>query len=242
MFKRALPLAASLLLFAHGAGVCARGQTPAETVDPKEAQKPAATPSPEAAQKPGASRKPSAERYAELLQKLKKGERGVDFTELRMSYTETREYSPYDGDREARKAMFAALSGGKWDEALEQSAKILEKNYVDINGHFGALAANTRKGDAAKADFHKYVFEGLLDSVRGAGDGRSMEKAFVVISTDEEYALLNVLGLRPTSQALMNSGGHSYDKLAAVDPETKQTYEFYFQIDIPYGWLGRSLK
>ena len=192
--------------------------------------------------KQGARPKPSAARYRELLEKLKKGERDVDFTELRMSYTETEDYSPYGGDDDARGAMFSALKAGKWDDALNHSAKILEKNYVDINAHLASLAANARKGDTAKADFHKFVLHGLVDSVRGGGDGRSMEKAFVVISTDEEYALLNLLGLRTTSQALLSGGGHAYDKLAAVDPETNQTYDFYFQIDIPFGWLGRGRK
>jgi len=252
MFRRALPLAALLLLAAHGAAARAQ-QTPVVNADRKDAQgtqdkqKPEPTPAPpqkleEDTPKQGARQKPSAARYRELVEKLRNGERDVDFTELRMSYTETEDFSPYGGDDDARGAMFAALKTGKWDDALRQSEKILTKNYVDINARFGALAANTRKADAAKADFHKFVLHGLVDSVRGGGDGRSMEKAFVVISTDEEYALLNLLGLRVTSQALMNGGGHAYDKLAAVDPETKQTYDFYFQIDIPFGWLGRSLK
>ena len=223
MLRRMTPLALALLLFAHGAGAHSR-QTPAQSGGAKAAQK------------------PSAARYKELLAKLKKGERDVDFTELRMSFTESDEYSPYGGDRDARKAMFAALNAGDWDEALKQSAKILEKNYVDINGHFGAFVSSARKGEEERAQFHKYVFDGLIKSVQGGGDGRSMEKAFVVISTDEEYALLNVLGLRPMSQALMTGGGHKYDKFSAVDPETKKTYEFYFQIDKPFGWLGQSLK
>lgn len=253
MFGRVLPLVALLLFAAHGAGVRAQ-QTPAKTGDPKEPQKsedkqrPEATQTPQATHAPaetpkqGASPKATAARYRELLEKLRKGERDVDFTELRMSYTETADYSPYGDDSETRQGMFEALDSGKWDDALKHSATILEKNYVDINGHFGAFAANMRKGDAEKADFHKYVFQGLLDSVRSGGDGKSMEHAFVVISTDEEYALLSFLGLRRTRQALMNKDGHAYDMLAAVDPETNQTYSFYFQIDIPFGWLGRSLK
>ena len=243
MFRRILPLVALLLFAAHGAGVRAQeSQKSEDKQKPEATQTPQATPKPAETPKQGAQQKPTAARYKELLEKLKKGERDVDFTELRMSYTETDDYDPYGGDREARQGMFAAINSGKWDDALKHSAKILEKNYVDINGHFGAFAANMRKGDAARADFHKYVFRGLLDSVQSGGDGKSIERAFVVISTDEEYALLNFLGLRSTSQALLNSGGHAYDRLAAVDPETKQTYDFFFQIDIPFGWLGRSLK
>lgn len=249
MLRRILPLVALSLLAAHGAGVRAQEsrkpedrQKPEATQTPQATPTPAATPKPEETPKQDATPKPTAARYKELLDKLKKGERDVDFTELRMSYTETADYSPYGDDSETRQAMFAAINSGKWDDALKHSAKLLEKNYVDINGHFGAFAANMRKGDAERADFHKFVVRGLLDSVRSGGDGKSVEHAFVVISTDEEYALLNSLGLRTTNQALLNSGGHAYDRLSAIDPETKQTYDFYFQIDIPFGWLGRSLK
>lgn len=243
MFRKILPLFALLLFAAHGARVCAQEpQKPEDRQKPEATQTPQATPKPAETPKQGASQKPTAARYKELLDKLKKGERDVDFTELRMSYTETEDFSPYGGDEDARAAMFGAMKAGKWDDALKHSAKILEKNYVDINAHFVSFAANKRKGDTARAEFHEFVVHGLLSSVRGDGDGKSMEKAFVVISTDEEYALLNLLGLRTTSQALMNDGGHAYDKLATIDPETKQTYVFYFQIDIPFGWLGRALK
>ncbi|HVF45471.1 MAG TPA: DUF4919 domain-containing protein [Pyrinomonadaceae bacterium] len=243
MLRRILPLAALFLLAAHGAAVGAQESQKAEDKQKPEAtQTPQATPAPAATPKQGASPKATAARYWELLDKLKRGERDVDFTELRMSYTETADYNPYGDNSDARRAMFAALRTSKWDDALSQSAKILEKNYADIDGHVGAYSANRQRGDAAKADFHKYVFLGLIESVRSGGDGSSAERAIVVISTDEEYALLSFLGLQRTNQALLNSGGHAYDRLAAVDPETKKTYYFYFRIDIPFGWLGRSLK
>lgn len=243
MFRRVLPLVALLLFAAHGAGV--RAQEPQKSEDkqkPEATQTPQATPTPEETPKQGASPKATAARYKELLDKLKKGERDVDFTELRMSYTETEEYDPYGGDRETRKAMLATFASGKWDDVLKYSAKLLEKNYVDIYAHLSVFTAHTRKGDESKAEFHKFVLEGLVSSVRGGGDGKSPEKAFVVISADEEYALLGILGLRATGQALINSGGHWYDRLAVIDPKTSQKYDYFFQIDIPFDWLGRSLK
>ncbi|HEX8284437.1 MAG TPA: DUF4919 domain-containing protein [Pyrinomonadaceae bacterium] len=229
-------LTASLLLlcaFAHAPTQSATGSPqPAQASAPQEAPKAGAA----------QTQRPGAGRYEELLQRLKKGDRTVDLGELRMAYAESKDYSPYGGDREARGAMFAALRAGDWEAALKQSAKILDKNYVDINAHFGAHVANARKGDAEKAAFHKFVLDGLVKSVRGSGDGKSMETAFVVISTDEEYALLNLMGLRPAGQSLMAGGGHRYDMLEAVDPKTNEQQKFYFQIDKPYGWLGNSLK
>jgi len=50
------------------------------------------------------------------------------------------------------------------------------------------------------------VFIGLVRSVLGSGDGKSLETAFVVIAIDEEYAVMAALSLRLVSQALVNLG------------------------------------
>ena len=199
---RAALVVASFAHAAHAAAQTIQKDPPAPVV---AAEKPVA---------PDQSKKDAA--YEALLKRIKDGDKTVDFKELRMAYAESSRYSPYGGDSEAQKAMFAAMRASQWDEVLKQSAKILEKNYVDINAHFGAFVANHEKGIT--------------------------DKAFVVISTDEEYALLNYLDLRPMGQALINSGGHSYDKLTAVDPKTNEKYELFFNIDKPFGWLGNSLK
>jgi hypothetical protein len=80
--------------------------------------------------------------YDVLLEKVKKQDAAVNFLELRLAYTETKQYNPYGGDRETRKAMFAALNGKQYDQALLSSEKILAANYLDINAHFGAFVAN----------------------------------------------------------------------------------------------------
>jgi Domain of unknown function (DUF4919) len=222
------------LLFVSSA-LTAHAQTQTQQKDPPAPPAPAAkTITAEQAKKDAA--------YEALLKKLKGGDRTVDFKELRMAYADSSGYNPYGGDREARQAMFAAVNAKQWDEALKQSAKILEKNYVDLNAQFVAAVANHEKAVADQADFHRFIVRGLFDSITNSGDGKSADKSFVVISTDEEYALLNFLGLRPLGQALLNVGGHSYDKLTAVDPKTNEKHELYFNIDKPFGWLGDSLK
>ncbi len=68
------------------------------------------------------------------------------------------------------------------------------------------------------------------------------DKQDLPVATDEEYALFNVLGLRAVSQSLVHDKGHSYDKMDAIDRKTNQTTTFYFNIDIPFNWLGKSLQ
>jgi hypothetical protein len=180
--------------------------------------------------------------YEALLEKVKKNDPSVDFKELRLGYTDTREYSPYVGDSMARKNMFEALKQKDYDKTLANATTMLGSNYLDIMGHFGAFVAHRELGHADLSVYHRWVFEGLLNSIKNSGDGKTPETAFVVISTDEEYALFNYLGLRPQDQALIKEKGHDYDRMTALDPQTNQPVVYYFNIDKPFNWLGNSLK
>jgi hypothetical protein len=171
---------------------------------------------------------PAKSSYEALIDRVKNYDRSVDFKELRLAYTETREYNPYGGDKDARKAMFSSLKTAEFDKVLAQSEKLLTANYLDVNAHFGAFAAHEKLGHAEKAAYHKYVFESLLKSISDSGDGKSLETAFVVISTDEEYSLFNYMGLKPTTQALVEDKGHHYDKMTAVS-KTGDTLVYFLQ-------------
>ena len=180
--------------------------------------------------------------FALLLERAKKSDATLDFKELRMAYTETTDYSPYGGDRETRQKMFAALNAKEFDSAVESAEKILAKNFVEINAHFVAYVAHRESGRAEKATFHKFMFDGLVKSITGSGDGKTAETAFVVITTDEEYTLFNILGLRAAGQALITQNGHSFDRMTATNPKTNETVVYFFNIDKPFNWLGQSLK
>ncbi len=180
--------------------------------------------------------------YADLLARVKKSDATVDFKELRLAYSETADYNPYGGDRDTRQKMFASWNAKEFDQAVESAEKILAKNFVEINAHFVAYVANRESGHAAKATFHKFMFDGLVKSITSSGDGKTAETAFVVISTDEEYTLFNVLGLKATGQALVKQGGHSFDRMTANNPKTNETIVYFFNIDKPFNWLDESLK
>jgi len=188
---------------------------------------------------PQDSPKPS---YASLLDRAKKSDPTVDFKELRMAFTETSDYSPYGADREARQKMFAALKAKEFAAALETAEKILAKNFVEINAQFVAYVANRELNKTEKSSFHKFMFDGLIKSITASGDGKTAETAFVVISTDEEYVLLNFLGYRATNQSLITQNGHSYDRMTAINPKTNETVTYFFNIDKPFNWLGQDLK
>jgi hypothetical protein len=191
------------------------------------------------------SKKPldaAAQKYAALLERAKQSDATIDFRELRLAYTDTADYNPYSSDRESRKEMFAALNAKEFARAIGAAEKILTKNFVEINSHFVSYVAHRELGNADKSKFHKFMFDGLVKSILSSGDGKTADTAFVVISTDEEYTLFNVLGLVPNGQSLISQNGHSYDRLGATDRKSQEASAYFFNIDKPFNWLGQSLK
>lgn len=181
-------------------------------------------------------------KYEALLERVKAVDTTASFRELRMAYTESQGYAPYGGDSEARKSMLAALNDKNYDKALEHAGNILKQKYVDITAHLVSSIAYNELKNYERAKYHRGIADGLIQSILKSGDGKSLETAYVVIATDEEYALFNVLGMKVVSQALVQDKGHRYDKMDAVDRKTNQTTTFYFNVDIPLDWLGKSLK
>jgi len=188
------------------------------------------------------SQEPGKLKYEALLEKVKAGDTTVNFKDLRMAYTESPGYSPYGGDGEAGKSMFAALKDKDYNKALGYADTILKQKYVDIFAHMVSALAYTELKNAERAKYHQAVVQGMIQSILKSGDGKSIETAYVVIATDEEYALFNALGLRRGSQSLVKDKDHNYDRMDAVDRKTNETSTLYFNIDIPFNWLSKSLK
>ncbi len=80
-----------------------------------------------------------------------------------------------------------------------------------------------------------------MDSILTNGDGRSFATAFKVITIDEEYAVLQVLGVRKADQSLVEHGGSSFDLFTVNDPESGKEFTLYFNVDLPLRWLDASL-
>jgi hypothetical protein len=176
--------------------------------------------------------------YASLLASLKAGNTDINYTRLRLGYMDSPEYKAAKDVSSSEDAMFEALNKKDYSVALKSAEAVLECNYVNIDAHYIAFIANQEMGATEKAEFHRTVFRGLINSIRNSGDGKSPETAWVVISVHEEYVLLRILGFKPSGQSVMQKDGHSYDvmKVKNATDGTEQT--FYFNVDIPFKHYG----
>ena len=178
-------------------------------------------------------------KYDVLLEKLKQKDPTVNFTELRHAFYESDLYNPY-APMMTYRPLNAALAQKNYEEVLKIAESVFAKNFVEVNAHMAAHVAYQETGNTERAQFHKYMADGLLNSIRGSVDGKTKETAFEVISINEEYGLIRFLKLRPITQALVNDNGHSYDAITVIDPATNKESVIYFNIDKPFNWQSRK--
>jgi hypothetical protein len=168
--------------------------------------------------------------YESLLEKAQRGDPGLDFTALRMASAD-RLAKATAADPELRKKMFDALHQDRWAAVIEIGNQVLAQNYLDIDAHMFVAFAYEKSHQPEKAAPHRTLGNGLMKSILASGDGRTVKTAFVVISVEEEYAVLRHYRLAPGEQSLATADGHSYDVLTARTSDTHEEATVFFNID-----------
>jgi hypothetical protein len=172
--------------------------------------------------------------YQKLVQRVKGGDRSVDFKEIRLAYSDFSEMHSVPDTAADKKAMNEALRAHQYEAALKHAEVVLDADYVDMDAHFGEYIADRELKRPEPAAFHKFVLEGLLKSITNSGDGKTPETAYEVIEVHEEYVLLRFMGVGlPESQSLLRKDQHSYDEIKFKDPRSGEETTLYFNVDIP---------
>jgi hypothetical protein len=193
---------------------------------------------PSAQDRPPTASQPSAAEptpYSRLVDRLKGGDRTVDFTELRMAFTET---PAYNGMMMGfYQPLWRTLNAREFEGALRVADRVLQLNYVEANAHLVAATAHKELKHDEQAEFHRYVADGLLRSITSKGDGKSAETAYQVIDISEEYALFRSMNLTVKSQSIVGlpeTGRPIMDRVVVVDGgSTNEERVLFFSVDNP---------
>jgi hypothetical protein len=180
--------------------------------------------------------------FKDLLAKLKAGDANIDYKAFRFASADSDAKEAGKGDRELSNKAIAAFQDGKFKDAIKLADKALDSGYVDSRMHLIRALASEKSGDVKKFEFHKAVYLGLINSILSGADGKSAKTAYVVISIDEESAVLRALELMKGNQSLRNDGGHKYDVLTVTDPKTNKSFELWFNIDIIWKGYEKMFK
>jgi hypothetical protein len=190
----------------------------------------------------GGDKEEAAKNYENALRQLKSGDLKVDFKALRMNCAYSGRLCEADSDD--KKIIMSLLSEKKFDEALKEVNQDLDDDdvFVDIDLHFMSFIANTELGNKEKAEFHKALIGGLLDSIQENKRGRTEDDAFVVINVHEEYVFLRFNNMKVRKQSLIQKNGHSYDLIECTEVDDRKSIKVYFNIDIPINRLRAFIK
>lgn len=184
----------------------------------------------------------NAEDYVLYLDSIK-NEQSYDFFSFRMSYSRTKEYSPYSTDiSDMHKRIRSSIENNNYHFALQIADSILLINYPDIRAHLYCGYIYKQLGDSVKSKYHYNIYNGLLESIFYSGDGKSPETAYITITTKEEYAFIEWLGLKFKAQELVIEDNYAFDLIETSDVESNDTYNIYFNITLAYNILDGLFK
>jgi hypothetical protein len=129
---------------------------------------------------------------------------------------------------------FQALESSQWQKARDLSASWIQLCPVDIRARVVANIALNELGLHEDAEKQRVWASGLVNAVLESGDGRTPATAYKVLTIPDEYAVLEILGYKVESQALLE--GH-IDGLEATG-EDGESIRVYFYPEAHWRLLG----
>lgn len=146
-------------------------------------------------------------------------------------------YSPYGIGLTSQ--ISELMKAEKYAEVADMGKDVFTRGYVSLRNLDRIAQACYAEQRIEEFTLIYQHYEALMQSILTLGDGLSAKDALFVMSTSDEYAILNYLEMGNSSQSLINEDGHSYDRLEAVNAAEEKT-SYYFNIDIPFRSLSSS--
>ena len=177
--------------------------------------------------------------YPELLRRFEAADTTLTVEQKYYFYygTATRsDYNPYrlsnyDDLKEALNGD--AITEEGWKKAAQVVEKELESDPTNLRFHiYKQIVYSNLYGKESKEANHAYAqVMMLLSTIMSTGDGKTPETAFHVISTTDEYGLMDMLGLSLKSQSLVERHGRSYD-LMEFEENKYGLESLYFDVTV----------
>ncbi|WP_205501669.1 DUF4919 domain-containing protein [Rufibacter psychrotolerans] len=162
----------------------------------------------------------------------------LDYHHLYYGYTKHPDYLPY-GRGVGEMAAVRMMEEGRLNEARELLLSEYRKSPFNLNLLFrlGSLADLQQNPTEARMWLMK--FSGLLRTILSSGDGRTEETAWVIITTQDEYPIMGILGLESAGQGLLKS---KYDVQTLKTPNDLETEKLYFNIEMPVEHMSKAYQ
>jgi hypothetical protein len=171
--------------------------------------------------------------YLAMVDKAMTNPAAANWEDLRVIYTETSFYKPFGSLMLWPTFEEAAKAAAKDKMALPAFSDMYRQHYANYNAHALAMkvAAETKTPviDMARA---QAAFEGIADSIIASGDGKSQDKAYRIVTLEEEKLVAGFLDSRILSVQGIKVPGFTYDLVTMQDNKTKRQNNYYFNTSL----------
>ncbi len=185
----------------------------------------------------GVTPPPDVDGFSKLVIRAEADDQDVDFRALRLAWLDSAQRRSAPNLDPFRQKLNGAVQARQDAQIRDIARQIVSADYVDLPAHFQLRQACTRLGDKPCADHEHFVEFGLLDSITKNGAGTAIETAWPVVSIDEEYFILGMIGAVLRQQSLLQRNGRAYDAMEVTMPNGSDVV-FYFDIA---AFFGREL-
>ena len=177
--------------------------------------------------------------YPELLRRFESADTTLTTEQIRYFYYGTAtqsSYNPYNisNYKEVKEVLSGdAITEDDWKRAAQIVEKHLESDPTNLRFYIykQIVYSNLYGKESQEANKAYRQVMMLFSAITSTGDGKTPETAFHVISTADEYGLMDMLGLSLKSQSLIERHGRSYD-LMEVKENKFGLESLYFDVTI----------
>ncbi len=180
--------------------------------------------------------------YKKLLQRFQKNPEDLSLDEVFMLYYGHSQQKKFSGYTQTSKTDYRKkFAIGEYFDCIEVANDYLSDDPLLIEPYMYIAYSYLYMGNFEKYKEYSYIYNALLLAISMTGDGKTPEKAYIVISIADEYNMMYYLDFHYGGQHLMNIEGHQYDVFDVQDSNKHET-NLYFFIDTFFGKFGKKFR
>jgi hypothetical protein len=177
--------------------------------------------------------------YSSLAARFRAGDESVNLRTLRFACGAD---SKCEFKSDTEEKMVKEFAAQRCESAIRLADEVLANNVTEPHAYFVHFVCQRKLGAPEKSEAQRKKLARFMASYTQDGmDGKSLEKAIPVTEVHEEYAYIDLNGLRRKTQTFSPQGGHFYDIMVVVGEDGVE-HKLYFNVDAPNKRFNDALR
>jgi len=168
--------------------------------------------------------------YTKYVRHIEEGNTTVNYEQFRESYLVSEQFRVASEKSQEYNRLKTLLKDQvnqqKYTEVIKTAKLMLSIDYTSLPAQRALSIAYTESGDKKNAAKYGAIFKGLLESITTRGNGESCSNAWPVIQEEEEYFILENLGIGIEGSYKYRKDGAVCDEFKTITSGKRKSYYF----------------